>query len=358
MRNHDDVVSRLGDSCSLMEVSRVTGIEPSRIRFMEREFPDLLGDRGRSPLRSDHFDLRQVELLEEMNRLLFNEQCSVLDVRRKLKSQFGGRKARFIGVTSGKGGVGKTTISFHAAAAIASAGYRVLLVDADLGLGNVHVLASLRPKHTLLDVVENRVELERAIVHGPSGLHVLCGVSGWSPLADLAREKIELLIREIVRISVLYDLVILDTAAGIAANVMTFLNVSDDTILVVTPTVASTLDAYGVMKSMHDAKMGGHQHIVVNRADDADSAVEVASRLQACAGRFLQRQPTMLGMVREDPVFGCNYTQTTAGQDPGRVAQGMQDLQRVVEQLRTNIMPGRGANPLHRVSMEALQQSS
>jgi len=154
LRNHDVAQSRLGESCSLMEVSRITGIEPSRIRFMEREFPDLFGEKERSPLRSDHFDHRQVELL-------------------------------------------------------------------------------------------------------------IC---------------------EIVRISVLYDLVILDTSAGIATNVMTFLNVSDETILVVTPTVASTLDAYGVMKSMNDSKMGGHHHIVVNRAVDADSAVEVASRLQACAG--------------------------------------------------------------------------
>jgi flagellar biosynthesis protein FlhG len=325
---------------------------------MEREFPDLLGGKGRSALRSENFDHRQVELLAQMNRLLFNEQLSVLDVRRMIASQLGGRKARIIGVTSGKGGVGKTTVSFHAAVAMAREGYRVLLVDADLGLGNVHVLASLRPKHTLLDVVEHRVELERAMVHGPSGLHVLCGVSGWSPLADLAREKIELLIREIVRVSALYDVVILDTAAGIAANVMTFLNVADDTILVVTPTVASTLDAYGVMKSMHDSKMGGHQHIVVNRADDADSAVEVASRLQACAGRFLRKQPTMLGMIREDSIFGCNHHRRSTGQDRGRESQGIQDLHRVVEQLRTNILPGRGAEPLHRASMEAVQQSS
>jgi flagellar biosynthesis protein FlhG len=357
LRNHDVAQSRLGESSSLMEVSRITGIEPSRIRFMEREFPDLFGEKERSPLRSDHFDHRQVELLTRMNGLLFNEQCSVLEVRRMITSQLGGRNARFIAVTSGKGGVGKTTVSFHVAEAMAREGFRVLLVDADLGLGNVHVLANLRPKRTLLDVVEQRVELERAIVHGPSGLHVLCGVSGWSPLADLVREKIELLIREIVRISVLYDLVILDTSAGIATNVMTFLNVSDETILVVTPTVASTLDAYGVMKSMHDSKMGGHHHIVVNRAVDADSAVEVASRLQACAGRFLQKQPTMLGMIREDPVFGCNHNRRTAGLEPGREAQGMQDLHRVVEHLRTSIVPGRDTKPLDRVSMEALQEA-
>ena len=203
-------------------------------------------------------------------------------------------------VTSGKGGVGKTTVSVNLAIAMAARGRRVLLCDADLGMANVHVFAGVNPTVTLLDVLDGRSTLAGAVLTGPGGIHLICGASGIGRLADLSATGLDALGRQLVQLAAAYDVLLIDTGAGIGASVMQFLRLVQDVVLVSTPNLAATLDAYGVVKMGRESRLGAEFHLILNQADDELQATQAANRISGAALRFLQYQPRSLGFLKRD----------------------------------------------------------
>ena len=273
------------------------GIEPAHRQFIEREFPDVLRDDpdGR--------------LLRAMHHALFTEGKSPAAVRTQFaKNQ---RALRVIAVTSGKGGVGKTTVSVNLATALAARGRRVLLFDADLGMANVHIFAGVAPRGTLLDVVEGRSTLAQVLTPGPGGVQIVCGASGVAGLADLEVRVIERLGRELAQLAGDFDVLLIDTGAGISAQVLQFLTLAHEIIVVATPNLAATLDAYGVIKVAREARLPAQISILVNQTDDEAEADAIFARLSGCAHRFLQFLPASLGSLRRDPaVEAANQSRT------------------------------------------------
>ncbi len=153
---------------SIHDTARELGTEPSWIRFFEVEFRDVFEAYG-IDTGSREFSEERVALLRRLNRLVAAERVAPDRVRRLLLPEAAGRRAlpRVVAVTSGKGGVGKTTLSINLAIALARRGRRVLLLDADLGLGNVHVFAGLAPVLTVNDLLEGRARLSEVILEGP-----------------------------------------------------------------------------------------------------------------------------------------------------------------------------------------------
>jgi flagellar biosynthesis protein FlhG len=262
------------------------GIEPARLQFIQREFQDVLGDRP------------EAKLIHEIHEALFTEGKSVAVVRNQLTRQR--RALRVIAVTSGKGGVGKTTVSVNLAVALAAQGQRVLLFDADLGMANVHIFAGVTPRGTLLDVVEGRLRLAQILTSGPAGVQVVCGASGVAGLADLDPRVIDRLGIELARLAEDFDVLLIDTGAGISAQVMQFLALAHEMIVVATPNLAATLDAYGVIKVAREANLAAQISIIVNQTDDESEAGAIFARLSGCAYRFLQFLPASLGSLRRD----------------------------------------------------------
>ena len=262
-------------------------IEPAHRQFIEREFQDVL--------RDDH----DARLLREIHHALFTDGKSLAVVR----NQFCRRRQalRVIAVTSGKGGVGKTTVSVNLATALAGRGRRVLLFDADLGMANVHIFAGVAPRGTLLDVVEGRTTLAQILTPGPAGIQIVCGASGVAGLADLDARVIAHLGYELARLADDFDVLLIDTGAGISAQVMQFLTLAHEMIVVATPNLAATLDAYGVIKVAREARLPAQIFILVNQTDDEAEAAAIFARLSGCAHRFLQFLPASLGSLRRDP---------------------------------------------------------
>jgi len=287
------------------EVCRMTGIEPSRIRFIETEFEEYFSAHS-GGMQTTKFDQRGVDLLKKINQLLFKKGESPFDIRRELDRDL--HRLKIIAVTSGKGGVGKTTLSLNLSIAMARRGLRTLLIDADMGLGNVHVFGGITPRGSMLDLIEERSG-ENILSSGPGDIHVLCGCSGNASMADLSPHALERLAQGLVALGDAFDVMIIDTGAGISAQVTHFLAMADDIVVVTTPNIAATLDAYGVIKVVREEKMRGDIHLVVNQADDEEQAHMVYEKIRLCSERFLQYSPGNLGgMVRDAAVEQSNQS--------------------------------------------------
>ncbi len=285
----------LASSFSIHDACEITAIEPSRIRFIEQEFkeffPGLTHGAG--------FNQAELDLMGEIHERIFRKGERPDDVRRELRGKREG--FRTIAVTSGKGGVGKTTVSINLAIALSRAGRRVLLCDADMGLGNVHVFAGISPRGTLMDLLEGKAAAEQILSPGPDGMQVLCNASGSSRLAEIDPRALERLLRELERIGKSFDILLIDTGAGISPHVTQFLAAADDIVIVTTPNIASTLDAYGVIKVSREARMRGRLHVVVNQAEDEKQSQAVYEKISGCAERFLGGRPSNLGWLARDP---------------------------------------------------------
>ena len=280
------------------EVCRMTGIEPSRIRFIETEFEEYFSTRS-GGMQTTKFDQQGIDLLKKINQLLFKQGQSPFDIRRELDRDL--HRLKIIAVTSGKGGVGKTTLSLNLSIAMAGHGLRTLLIDADMGLGNVHVFGGITPRGSMLDLIEERPG-ENILSSGPGDIQVLCGCSGNASMADLPPHALERLAQGLVALGDSFDVMIIDTGAGISAQVTHFLSMADEIVVVTTPNIAATLDAYGVIKVVREEAMRGDIHLVVNQADDEEQAHMVYEKIRLCSERFLQYSPGNLGGLIRDAV--------------------------------------------------------
>ncbi len=285
----------------IQSVCRLTGIEAGQIRFLETEFGQYFSPDG-GCARLTTFDDYQVELIQRLHQGLFVEGRTVSDIHLELQKKTGAGRApvHIIAVTSGKGGVGKTTLSINLAIAMKRGGNRVLLVDGDMGMGNVHILTRLTPKHTIADVLQGRTAIDEAVTQGPGDIHILCGGSGVSGLADMKAAVIAQLGQRLRLLGDQFDVVVIDTGAGVSSQVLEFIKMADDLVLVTTPDVAAMLDGYGVLKVARESGIACPAHVLINQVDKPQESEMVYERIRACAERYLGDQPQLLGSLKRD----------------------------------------------------------
>ena len=208
--------------------------------------------------------------------------------------------ARVIAITSGKGGVGKTNIVANLGYALCKSGKRVLIFDADLGLGNLDVLLGLTPPFNLSHVVEGKKKLSEIIISGPGNLKILPASSGIQELTKLTlAQKLEIF-NELNTLLSDYDIVLIDTAAGISSNVLYFNASANEIMVVVTPEPTSITDAYALMKILSVKYQEKHFRLIVNLANNVKEADEVSRQLCLVANRFLDISIEYFGNVLVD----------------------------------------------------------
>ncbi len=217
---------------------------------------------------------------------------------------------RIISITSGKGGVGKTNIVANLGFALSRLGKQVLILDADLGLGNVDVLLGLTPKFNLSHVISGENSLEEIMIDGPGGLKVLPAASGIQELTRMREDqKTELLIKFDTMINPI-DILLIDTAAGISSNVMHFNTTAQEIFVVVTPDPTSITDAYALMKVLSLKYSEKNFKLIVNQAVNVAEAREVFNQLNLVAGRFLDISIEYIGHT----LFDNNVTKSVRRQ--------------------------------------------
>lgn len=212
------------------------------------------------------------------------------------------RKMRVIAVSSGKGGVGKTSLVVNLALALAEYNYRVIVLDGDLGLANVDVAFGITPRYSIKHLLTGEKRIEDILCKVEGGIQVLPGASGVIELANLDRGQLKHVLVNLGRLEKMADILLIDTGAGLGHTVVNFICASDDVIVVLTPEPPSMTDAYGLIKSLKSQAERLNIYVVVNQIKNEAEAHLVYERLEHAAAKFLGVKLSLLGWVYDDPL--------------------------------------------------------
>lgn len=257
----------------------------------------------------------------------------------------GRNRSRLISIASGKGGVGKSNITLNLAIALANMGHKILLVDGDLGLANLDVLLGLNCKRHLGHVISGKFDIPDIIYPGPGGIDVISGASGIHSVVNMDASSKGALLKAFRALEKRYDLVLIDTQAGISSNVLDFIYQSDEVIVVATPEPTSLTDAYALIKLLSRECLGSNMRLLCNQVRDEKEALSVSLKVQAVCERFLGRSVDYAGFVpydnhvakavRKRRPFLFEFPRCEASQSIRSLAQSLQRPDRLVQRNRS-----------------------
>jgi flagellar biosynthesis protein FlhG len=238
-----------------------------------------------------------------------------------------------LAITSGKGGVGKTTVVANLALALARGGLRVTVLDADLGLANLDVLLGLTPKKTIEHFFREEIPMEEIVLEGPLGIRLVPAGSGLPELTDLSQAELLRFVDGLRSLRRECDVLLIDTSAGIGDQVSRMLFLADRTILVTWPEPTALVDAYAALKvalrHRADARIG----LVVNGTKGAEEARRIHERLETASRKFLGRSIELEGHV----VLDDAVVQSSRRQQPVVLTSPMAPSSQCFDQLASRI---------------------
>lgn len=198
-----------------------------------------------------------------------------------------GNHIRVISVTSGKGGVGKTNVAANLALALCNLTKRVLILDADLGLANLDVMLGLNPRYTINHVLKREKTLDEIIVTAPGGFKLLPASSGMQELTELDRSQRLFFLSELDMLQDHFDVLLIDTGAGISSNVMYFNLAAMERLVVVTNEPTSLTDAYALIKVMTNKYQQKRFMVLVNSVRSGTEAERIYKQLSVVVDKYL-----------------------------------------------------------------------
>jgi flagellar biosynthesis protein FlhG len=238
-------------------------------------------------------------------------------------------------ITSGKGGVGKTSLVCNIAYHFGQFGKRVLLIDADMGLANVDIVMGLAPKANLSDLFLNDTPLDDILVEGPKNVAVLPASSGVREMTQLSDEHMLKFMGALDGLEREFDVLLVDTGAGIGKNVLYFNAAANDVIVVATPQPTSITDAYATMKVLSNTYQVKRFRLLVNQVTSRKEALKVYRYLTTVSDKYLDIAIDYLGHVRLDDkvnqavmergLFSALYPDSPAAQCVGRIVTSLVD---------------------------------
>jgi flagellar biosynthesis protein FlhG len=207
---------------------------------------------------------------------------------------------RVFAITSGKGGVGKTAVAANVALALAKMQKNVLIIDADLGLANIDVVFGLAPRYNLNHFFKGERRLEEIMVEGPHGIRILPAGSGVQQFTHLDGAQQLRFMEELDSLHGLFDVVLIDTEAGISENVTYFSVAAQDVLMVTTPDPTAITDAYALMKLLSTRFHQKTFSLIVNSVANPEEGLDVFQKLTTVANRYLSISIDYLGCIPFD----------------------------------------------------------
>ena len=220
------------------------------------------------------------------------------NLRRLANKDNSKKKAKIITTTSGKGGVGKSNFVVNMGITLHKKGKKVLIFDADIGMGNDDVLMGVLPSYNVFDLLEGK-DINEVVVEGPYGINLLPGGSGINYIENLEEEERLAFIEKLTSLDK-YDYIFIDTGAGINKNVLAFIACSEETIVITTPEPTSLTDAYSLIKATDHFKLTNTANVIVNRAFSIKDGEETYNKLKRAVEKFLTIKVNYLGSISED----------------------------------------------------------
>ena len=251
--------------------------------------------------------------------------------------------ARVITVTSGKGGVGKSSIAINLAMQFRKKGKSVIIFDADFGLANIEVMFGAIPKYNLADMIFRGKNLKDIIVEGPEGIGFISGGSGINGLGNMNREQVQYLVYKLKELETLADVIIIDTGAGISDSVLEFVSSSGEVVLVTTPEPTSITDSYALLKALNARESFDKEickiKVVVNRVSNFDEGKNLFSKLEVVVSKFLQLDLMFLGVVPMD----MNMSKSVMQQKPISMLYPNSSGAKAIEQIAVGLLENKEA---------------
>ncbi len=232
--------------------------------------------------------------------------------------------ARVIAVTSGKGGVGKTTVAINLAAAWVSLGRSVTLLDADLGLGSVAVMLGLQPGRNLSHVLDDDCGIQDVMLRGPNGISVIPAASGCTRAASLSATQHAGLIHACEALAKLTDVLIIDTASGVYDNVLRICGAAQEVLVVVCDDPASIAGAFAIVRLLNSDYGVCRFRVLANHAEDSAAGSAAVEKLRRLAEPYLDvvldqiatipHEPRMVTLLQQQRVLYSCWPESMAGQ--------------------------------------------
>jgi flagellar biosynthesis protein FlhG len=259
---------------------------------------------------------------ESLRKLINNEQQENKNTATKI-----------ITVTSGKGGVGKSNFVVNLAISLQNKGKKVLIFDADLGMGNDDVLMGLYPKYNIFDIINSDLEIKDIIIEGTNGVNLIPAGSALSKAQELDEGEKKLFIEKLETLDE-YDYILMDTGAGVNKDVLSFIAASEELIIITTPEPTSLTDGYSLVKATDHYKLKTKAKIIVNKAFTKEEGQETYDKFNRAVRKFLEIDIEYLGCILEDRKLILSVRQ----QKPFMVLYPNCDAARDIENIAMKLM--------------------
>jgi flagellar biosynthesis protein FlhG len=226
------------------------------------------------------------------------DQAESLRLRLNRRNEQSATKA--IAITSGKGGVGKSNVSLNFSIMLSKRGFRVLLLDMDIGMGNIDILLGQSSHATIIDLFYERFSLYELIKNGPENISFIAGGTGLANIFTMDEEKVDFFLTQLQLVSEQYDYLIFDMGAGISEDRLRLLKAVHEIFIITTPEPTAMTDAYAMMKYVHMQEKNIPFYVIVNRAQTDQEGRDTLRRLKSVAKQFLNKDIIPLGVLPED----------------------------------------------------------
>ena len=214
----------------------------------------------------------------------------------------GGALGKSIAVISGKGGVGKSNFSTNFATLLAKNGKKVVVLDMDIGMGNIHILLGKSVQYSLNNYLEGNLSIQEVMYEGPNDLQYISGGSGMSAILEWSEEMFNRLTEAFEYLQKSFDYILFDMGAGATNWSLDLITLVDEIIVISTAEPTAIMDAYSMMKYIYLKDSEKQFYVLCNRAFSREEGQDTLNRLSSAMHKFLSKEVTVLGSLPEDPV--------------------------------------------------------
>lgn len=210
------------------------------------------------------------------------------------------KNTKSISITSGKGGVGKSSLVANMAFSLAKKGNKVLIFDGDLGMANIDIMFGVRAKRSVLDLLRDDCSIDDVLTRLSQNLYLIPGGTAIPQLQELNTYERKMIIDQLGDLEGIFDYLLIDTSPGIDENVRLLNSAASDVVVVLTPEPASLTDAYALIKVLNQMQKEKSFKVICNQVSSEKEGKRLYEMLQRVCDQFLDISLELMGCVERD----------------------------------------------------------